>query len=1513
MSFLNSLTNWKSNRVANGGRRTRRPGAGRRQAVRFVPRLELLEKRTVPTVSITNSLPWSGEGPGPILNNPDLLSPGGGHLSDAVGAVETVVAEPIATTVLGFPFTRYVAYAGTVNGGIWRTDNLLPANAGTTQWRPLTDQEPSLSTSSLALDPGDPSGNTLWVGTGELSSAGPNRADRAVGLLKTTDGGATWAALGQQLAGQRIFSVVPTTLSDPTTHEQVVLVACADGQGVLRSTDGGRTFNPVTVLTPLGPSPRLAGTATDLVADPNDPSRFYAAVVGQGVYVSNDGGQDWVPTDDNSFGLLQSIEIRLAVHADGNGTVLYAAVAGNVPAPTPQNPMNTSQQLSGVFRTPVTPAGTLSWTAVGPGTVPAIGVSVFDSHFAVAADPADPNLVYVSGEGNNEVFRGDAAGPFAWTQIGLVQSLDIPNGSRPHADSRHLTFLGTDTLLETDDGGIYGLQSPRTAPDDTPWESYNGTLQDTEFFTIAYDSVNHLIFGGTQDNGTPVQSSSNNFTWVPLGGGDGGQVGFGTNPANTVFYFSSDLDPVRQQNGQQADLELANVPGGARFSGLSPQDQKTVQGENVGNNDFSFTFAVNPSDPTRLLFGGGSLTELYESFDAGRTVTSLTPGLPGSPTAFTYGVNDPGVVYMGFAFNQVFAGTPGGGLEVRSPGGSLTAVHAPPWANNAVATDIVVDPNDWRTAYVLDSTGHVWRTTDAGATDGNWTDLTDNLVGPNAVAIRVDRIAPGPGGVLLASGRDGVFRRLPNFGNPGFTWTRVGQGLPNVEATGLEYVPPDPSGNPLFGDFLLVGTYGRGAWVLPDASSFLGQASTLQVTGDENGQVGADDHIVMQLDPADASKLQIVVNGRVEYDDSYAYFSSVSIDGGLGDDTIDIHDIPASLAVTVTQTEPGGLNVGNAGTLKSIRGPLTIAPGSASILTLDGHLDKAPSSPQTVSISAFGISGLTPGAISFPGGLDALNVMAGAGAHTINLESTQAFTPVSLGLNGSDTVNVSPTLRRLSTIAGSLTIAGDGSTTLVLDDRNQAVTEPSAFTNTYTLDTQFGTDSTVQSSFSSAISYSGVSNVTLYGDDLNDVYQVKSVAAGSPLVINTGAGPNTVNITHTDSNGNKTQRANVQVNGGPGVTDVVVFDRANPSDSYQLTNMGIPIGDPVTVGYSNVRSVTLYGAVSGAYDFEGSPPGTTVFIHLGTGPNTFQGTTATAGVVLISEVTTTADAGPGSLRQAILDADNSGVPSVIDFAIPTSDPGYNPSTGVWTILPASTLPILTHPVVLDATTQPGYSTHPVIELDGANAGAGVTGLTVAGGDSRVLGLAVGGFSGDGIDLTTAGMDTIQGDYLGVNAAGTAALANGGNGVNVAGASGNTIGGLTPTPGTGAGNVISGNAGFGIDIGSLSGTPATGGNVVEGNLIGTDASGTVAIGNFSTTHNNGQAAIFIDDSSGNTIGGTTAQARNVISGNGAAIGVYVLGPDNLLQGNYVGVDVTGNTALPNESGVVVGSTATSSAA
>jgi parallel beta-helix repeat protein len=182
------------------------------------------------------------------------------------------------------------------------------------------------------------------------------------------------------------------------------------------------------------------------------------------------------------------------------------------------------------------------------------------------------------------------------------------------------------------------------------------------------------------------------------------------------------------------------------------------------------------------------------------------------------------------------------------------------------------------------------------------------------------------------------------------------------------------------------------------------------------------------------------------------------------------------------------------------------------------------------------------------------------------------------------------------------------------------------------------------------------------------------------------------------------------------------------------------------------------------------------------------------------------------------------------------------------------------------------------------------------------GNVISGNAGSGVDIQgneTSG-NLVEGNLIGTDASGTAVLNNKGTGIFLRnGATSNTIGGTSP----GSGNVISGNDTFGIDIDGSS----TSDNLVEGNLIGTDLSGLHALGNSSTALGNGATAVLLNNATSNTIGGTTAAARNVISGNSNSYGITVSGTGNLIEGNYVGVDITGDTSLANSAGIVVSGT------
>src|SRR5437660_10664004 len=246
-----------------------------------------------------------------------------------------------------------------------------------------------------------------------------------------------------------------------------------------------------------------------------------------------------------------------------------------------------------------------------------------------------------------------------------------------------------------------------------------------------------------------------------------------------------------------------------------------------------------------------------------------------------------------------------------------------------------------------------------------------------------------------------------------------------------------------------------------------------------------------------------------------------------------------------------------------------------------------------------------------------------------------------------------------------------------------------------------------------------------------------------------------------------------------------------------------------------------------------------------------------------------------TLRESI-NAANAG--DTISFNIPGS--------GVHTINATNGFSI-TKAVTIDGTSQTGFAGVPLIELNAGSAGAGVNGLSVNAPNIIIKGLIINRFSGYGINFDSVGNSSVQGCYIGTNATGTAASANGAGGIRI-NASGITVGGTT----SGAGNVISGNKGNGIDV-------FVGNTTIQGNFIGTDATGTVkyacgAIGCANLIGNSNGIEV-LTGAQNTTTGGTATGARNVITGNlGSGVSVSG-GTATSISGNFIGLDADGNSA------------------
>ncbi|MGP0066722.1 MAG: right-handed parallel beta-helix repeat-containing protein [Isosphaeraceae bacterium] len=257
-------------------------------------------------------------------------------------------------------------------------------------------------------------------------------------------------------------------------------------------------------------------------------------------------------------------------------------------------------------------------------------------------------------------------------------------------------------------------------------------------------------------------------------------------------------------------------------------------------------------------------------------------------------------------------------------------------------------------------------------------------------------------------------------------------------------------------------------------------------------------------------------------------------------------------------------------------------------------------------------------------------------------------------------------------------------------------------------------------------------------------------------------------------------------------------------------------------------------------------------------------------------VTNTNDSGPGSLRAAIAGAVSG---DTITFDITTGAAPY-------VIDLASSLSI-TVPLTIDGTSQPGYANTPIVEIDGGGQSLDGLILTTGSGGSTIKGLDIADFGDSGIHIESSG-NLIVGDFVGTSPTVTAAGPGNATGILIDDASGNTIGGTTSA----ATNVIGFNDSTGIWIEGASGT----GNLVEGNLIGTDAAGD-NLGNF--------VGITIN-SSGNTIGGTTASAANVVGNSPSGEGIYIQGTSangNLVEGNDFGTNAAGQD-LHSDFGVLI---------
>ena len=695
---------------------------------------------------------WVNIGPAPTVNAQVSIPPS----NQVCGAIQAIAAHPTDANVL---------YIASVNGGVWRTAN---ATAAAPAWTPLMDTQASLSMGALEFDLADGTYQTLVAGSARISSFGAVGGAR-LGVLRTTDGGNTWTRLGAgTFANENLLSVA--------ARGSVILAGSdsqwggGSGSGIFRSTDTGASF---TLVSGAGGTGLPAGPVSDIVADPGNLNRFYAAVRTVGIFRTDDAGATWSNVTAGITGISSTtVKIEMAVHNSAGSNVVYVGIVGS------------GNTLAGVWRS-ANQGG--AWTAMD---VPIIhNGSQGNLHFSICADRSNPAVMYIAGDRiasspfTGIIFRGDASlAPGS-------QFTTIVNGNAgstaPHADSRELVADANGNLIESDDGGVYRRTSPLSNAG--TWGSVVGNLATVEAHDVAYDSVAKVAMAGTQDNGTHLQSLNGSSVWLFISGGDGGDVAIDdkSTAGQSVRYGSSqNLGGFYRKTYNAANTLLSTVTPALTLLGGSAAI--TVQ--------FTTPVELNKVNPVRLIIGGGN--SAYESLDRGDSVTALAPGFSvngtftAKPIAYggwLAGTPNPDVLYYGS----------GSSVRVRTTAGGPVAATATAFPGGTIQ-DLVLDTNDWRRVFVIDSAS-VYYSTNVGT---NWINITGNLTGVGTV--RSLEFLGFQGTDCVVAGTDtGVYCSFVNdLGN----WSKFGVGLPNTPVYDLTFSGVD--------NVLVAGTMGRSVFVL---------------------------------------------------------------------------------------------------------------------------------------------------------------------------------------------------------------------------------------------------------------------------------------------------------------------------------------------------------------------------------------------------------------------------------------------------------------------------------------------------------------------------------------------------------------------------------------------------------------------------------------------------------------------------------------------------------------------------
>ena len=691
---------------------------------------------------------------------------------------------------VGVPSQPNVFYMGQVNGGVWKTTDF-----GRT-WDPIFDNQPTQSIGDIAIADSDP--NTIYVASGE----GLRRPDLSIGdgVYKTTDGGKTWTN-----TGLRDGQAIPAIRIDPKDPNRVFAAVLGHPygpnkeRGIYRSLDAGKTWQNV-----LFKDENTGGC--DVEIDPSNPQVIYACMwqsrqgpwedaneyggTNGGLFKSTDGGNTWKQLKNGLPANLVQINIAIAPSQPSR---LYASLST-----TEKHEYGTSKGV-GFYRSD--DAGE-TWVRITDDPRPAEKIGGGDLAVPVV-DPKNPDVVYSA----SIVAHKSIDGGRTWHSWRGAPGGDDYQNLWINPNNPDIILLVADQgALVTENGGV-------------TWSSWFNQPTAQIYHVIADNSFPYKVCGGQQESGSVCISSRGN---------DGSVTQRDWHPVGIIEYGYAAPDPLD-----------TNIVFGAGRSEVSKYHWDTGQVQNITpipvrekkyRTERTEPIIFSPVDPHTMFY---TANVVFKSTDRGEHWTIISPDLsrpdPGIPATVAPlmtgavagggytppGTKTPqkkqGAIYsLAPSFkniNTIWAGTDDGAVWITRDGGKQwTNITPPEVAGWNKITQIQASHFDDDSAYISvsrfridDLTPLIFRTHDGGKT---WQQISNGIANNEPVdSVREDSVRKG---LLFAGTEKSVWVSFDD----GNHWQSLQLNLPHTSMRDLWIKDND----------LLVGTHGRGFWILDDIS-----------------------------------------------------------------------------------------------------------------------------------------------------------------------------------------------------------------------------------------------------------------------------------------------------------------------------------------------------------------------------------------------------------------------------------------------------------------------------------------------------------------------------------------------------------------------------------------------------------------------------------------------------------------------------------------------------------------------